>query len=989
MRISKKSKTYQDSRCFLAMYNKFRKLGKSERVKDPIDVASIAIFNTEGTAILMGKRRDSGKYTTPGGHLEENESPEGGARREAKEEAGIDAHDLTRLGEGTSGKYRIHSYRTVTDQTPTSENDPDNEVETWEWIDISNGLPDKVASNLHAPKNITLRLLGLQKETIEKFEPAFLASFIQHMDKAEWCGKSNIKAKVRIDPYYPGTMYIEWHDQDGFIGHSPNTPVVLDIVKSLTEEFENPVLTDSKPQPLLVKNEIDDLMNHPNPHERSMALKLDGVSPQQIAKGLYSEDPTLQQAALHHNDMKGDLLMLLMRIKNRHALQLDALSRDDIGPDHLSALYDTVSHNPGDVQDRAVFQAIASHPQLNRSLLRDMWSNPSCEDIRHLVVRHPVCPPDILDGVVSAALSSATPLQGSMAVDALKHGAVSPQSLRAALQSNQIGLRLAASSNPDLPPDLIDDILAHGQTASADPDSDAQVRRNALTGYNVTAKHLDNALRDIHPDVRAAVFESPSPDLNSSYVDNAIASADLDLIARAIKSRVATPEQNQAYMAMSGKTDVQKSETLAKSVDPGHFKSIVRATDTAGRDVVDHKGQMDAHPSSIQHFVDNYHTNIVNAPGVVKPHKAKETSRDMGISRKLVYGTEPIAGEPNNTRYMVKPYHEKLLERNIRYQKHPIQGWAEMANQALYHAGGIGHLHQKVHVQEHNMGPGFENEPSLVIKMDHGFKPVMMLNQEKQRPTTDQSRADVRKIAIMDFLTNNHDRHGGNLMYNDQGQILAIDHPRSFQYHRAKRHSRSSDTEVAQDRHKEDNFSNYHFDTAISTVDPYSVGRSTATNSPHPSGPDEKMKLMDNYRPAFEWWGENGSKVRAEMDNQLRHIKNERIREHIRTNFHQRADMLDDIGKFGVENFGDRWYHDSLNPEIVKPPTAPALPRVTYRALHTRIEGMQAKGHDINYEEYGGKYRITNRNQSSNLTNHQTPRQLMQWLDRYEQENKK
>ena len=126
------------------------------------------------------------------------------------------------------------------------------------------------------------------------------------------------------------------------------------------------------------------------------------------------------------------------------------------------------------------------------------------------------------------------------------------------------------------------------------------------------------------------------------------------------------------------------------------------------------------------------------------------------------------------------------------------------------------------------------------------------------------------------------------------------------------------------------------------------------------------------------------------MDNQLKHIKDEKIREHVRDNFHRRADMLDNIGRFGVENFGHEWYKDSLNPEISTPQAAPALPRVTSRALHKRIEGMQAKGHDINYEEYGGgKYRITNRNQSSNLTNHQTPRQLMQWLDRYEQENKK
>jgi hypothetical protein len=79
----------------------------------------------------------------------------------------------------------------------------------------------------------------------------------------------------------------------------------------------------------------------------------------------------------------------------------------------------------------------------------------------------------------------------------------------------------------------------------------------------------------------------------------------------------------------------------------------------------------------------------------------------QGITRKLVYAqTAAPLLEEDATHYMVKPYHERVSRRLKGWMHYPIQGWAEMANQGLYHAAGIGHLHQKVHVDEHDMGEG-------------------------------------------------------------------------------------------------------------------------------------------------------------------------------------------------------------------------------------------------------------------------------------------
>ena len=39
--------------------------------------------------------------------------------------------------------------------------DPDGEVKRWEWIKIP--IREEILNNLHAPKNVTLKLLGLQQ----------------------------------------------------------------------------------------------------------------------------------------------------------------------------------------------------------------------------------------------------------------------------------------------------------------------------------------------------------------------------------------------------------------------------------------------------------------------------------------------------------------------------------------------------------------------------------------------------------------------------------------------------------------------------------------------------------------------------------------------------------------------------------------------------------------------------------------------------------
>jgi len=120
---------------------------------------------------LWLRRKDSGKWTLPGGHFEEEETAVQAAIRELWEETGIEAapSDLESLGSGKVGRYEIHSFLYVPDKIPVphGDNDPDEEAAEFLWFDEPPSKP-------HVPheKNVTLVLMGLaQNEGIVDLSP--------------------------------------------------------------------------------------------------------------------------------------------------------------------------------------------------------------------------------------------------------------------------------------------------------------------------------------------------------------------------------------------------------------------------------------------------------------------------------------------------------------------------------------------------------------------------------------------------------------------------------------------------------------------------------------------------------------------------------------------------------------------------------------------------------------------------------------------------
>lgn len=126
---------------------------RNGRTKVRKSVSVIAAFNEHGM-LLMGRRRDTGKFSLPGGHAEPGEDPLSTAVRELWEETKLHPRRIELVGTkdvgGAVAEVHISVFRALVEGNPSGSDDPDQEFIGFEWVDMSTGkYPPEIAEALH------------------------------------------------------------------------------------------------------------------------------------------------------------------------------------------------------------------------------------------------------------------------------------------------------------------------------------------------------------------------------------------------------------------------------------------------------------------------------------------------------------------------------------------------------------------------------------------------------------------------------------------------------------------------------------------------------------------------------------------------------------------------------------------------------------------------------------------------------------------------
>lgn len=299
----------------------------------------------------------------------------------------------------------------------------------------------------------------------------------------------------------------------------------------------------------------------------------------------------------------------------------------------------------------------------------------------------------------------------------------------------------------------------------------------------------------------------------------------------------------------------KKDEKIVKAIDPKDIERIKSSESLLGPEHVDHISQIAEVPTDSEHF------------NQIKSHTTPRHTHDQsigGLGQKAVYNSAEHKLGSENKKFMIKPYFKTAEPGTESYGVNPIAGWASLTNKKLYEAANIPHLHEKVsgHV---------ENSTPVTVHEFEGdkFKSASRLDTENKLHHIAVNPLHLQQIALMDYLAENKDRHMGNIIVEDTTKrtkpsddfaaIKAIDHERNFQY------PTRNDTSIPAE--------NFHFSTGIKNLAQHTIDHT-----------DEDE--------LHGWFQKHKHNIKNEFHNQLKHIKNEDLKNRLKDNFDQRWDVL-------------------------------------------------------------------------------------------------
>jgi hypothetical protein len=322
------------------------------------------------------------------------------------------------------------------------------------------------------------------------------------------------------------------------------------------------------------------------------------------------------------------------------------------------------------------------------------------------------------------------------------------------------------------------------------------------------------------------------------------------------------------------------SSVIRKAIDESGWNNLLSEHSSSGADVVDASGHVASSklPKPAQ--------AMLESPEPIKP----EHENLSGFSPKLVMNFGKFIDRQDPSSYydsatlMMKPYHQRT---SMGYNL-PIYGWSTMATKAVFDAAGIGHMSEDVYAGQHD---GVPVTYHIFAPRDYQTVGQMLHDNVKFAPSAE----DVGKIAAMDYLTNNVDRHRYNLLVGPYdkdaaaNKMVAIDHERNFQY------------AVSMPRHT--HMGDEWFDLPVHYLKYSTLGHAMEEASKYGVDAGQLNKKLK------AWWKDRSRQIRSAVSAHASAIRDENVRKHILSNFNARADALDKWTQDDSDLFHEHFPH--------------------------------------------------------------------------------
>lgn len=546
------------------------------------------------------------------------------------------------------------------------------------------------------------------------------------------------------------------------------------------------------------EDEVHRLLGHPNPHERTIALKLNSATPEHVLSAALDPDPSVYGAAIDNPKFGPAEGLQLMEARVGKDGQYPAsqknvfLARNSrLKPYHYSA-YARSARDAGPEQFRGAVDQLTTHPGTPDGLLRSLYLDSDVvHDSRMAILGHPSAPADVLDhalrtglmvpsagdlakkatehknmvggsldGLVRKAADLGEPHVVSIAEHALRQNTV-PDSVyryllvQATMKPTSMAPKLldALMSGPSSTPERVAEVgrAVNRQLAEVVRKAEEDLAKSADPRQWVGAQVVSDQLGfnpSQHPAFRAAKFLSCSPTVSPEQERLALYREDGDVERAALLAYAlpATEDNLQALRAIMEMGDYSKSE-----IQPAQAQEVV-AAHPEGEDVAEMVRRA---------FKDSF-VFPVALGGKHSKGSLLAYDNETRTTWLLKSGSGGAGGAAGSVQDPSNPNAREAA-------------WYHIAKQ-----WGIDHW--------------FPRAEELVID-GRLFAALTLLattfstldREEKKEPGTSrrvllQLMHDgvLHQWATMDYVCGNPDRHGQNVMVDPKGNVKLIDHGSAF-----------------------------------------------------------------------------------------------------------------------------------------------------------------------------------------------------------------